>query len=78
MPQGQETQQVLGIADRCTGMRLVSMLAQELRLPSAGHAVARHYAHCPPNTGDKLRSSNTLRLRLLHPLVGLPRGHRVP
>ena len=27
-----------------------------------------------PNTGDKLRSSNMLRLRLLHPLVRLPRS----
>ena len=33
--------------------------------------------HGPPNTGDKLRSSNTLRLRLLHPLVRRP-AHSTP
>ena len=27
----------------------------------------------PPNTGDKLRASNTLNARLLHPLVRRPR-----
>ena len=30
-------------------------------------------AHCLPNTGDKLRASNTLNARQLHPLVRRPR-----
>ena len=40
--------------------------------------VGRHalLPHCRPNTGDKLRSSNTLRLRQLHPLVGRPSHSR--
>ena len=47
----------------CDGRRVFAPASSRSALPP----------DCPPNTGDKLRASNTLNARQLHPLVRRPR-----
>ena len=55
----------------------ISLLAQQLAVaPTVAHSSRRRSRDTglgPSNTGDKLRASNTLNARLLHPLVRWPR-----
>ena len=59
-----------GIADTCTSRAPVR---DQLSHASSSSA---HLPPGPPNTGDKLRASNTLNARQLHPLVRRPRRPR--
>ena len=64
---------IRGLASQTTGVRRyhIDVAQRPVGLEILSHIIPLDHRtlDCPPNTGDKLRASNMLNARLLHPLV---------